>query len=143
LQHAPDGTISLRADQAEYEKLNETLDVRPHLLKANGIWDSPGIANQGSVLRALTRDWQIAVVATAVSGAAYDLGYSYQNNGANVNITGSPDWAGRVMLLDPAGLGSGCSDSQFAQFNAATVRGPAYGSLGLESGRNYMRGCFQ
>jgi hypothetical protein len=141
-QHAADGTISLRADQAQYEKLNETLDVRPHLLKANGIWNSPGIVSKGAVLRELTRDWQISAVLTAASGAAYSPGYSYQNNGSNVNITGSPDWGGRVILLDSAGLGSGCSDNQYAQFNALAVRGPGYGSVGMESGRNYLRGCF-
>ena len=142
LQHAADGTISLRSDEAQWEKLNETLDVRPHLLKANAVWDSPGIAGKGAVLRELTRDWQISGVLTAGSGAAYSLGYSYQNNGGNVNITGSPDWAGRVILLDPAGLGSGCSDNQYAQFNASTVQGPSYGSVGMESGRNYLRGCW-
>ena len=46
LQHAADGTISVRSDQAQYEKLNETLDVRPHLFKANVVWNSPGIIEQ-------------------------------------------------------------------------------------------------
>ncbi|MCC7174579.1 MAG: carboxypeptidase regulatory-like domain-containing protein [Bryobacterales bacterium] len=141
LQHAADGTISLRSDQAAYEKLMENLDVIPHLFKANGIWSSPGIQGKGAVVRELTRDWQISAVATVQSGAAYTLGYSYQNDGANVNITGSPDWAGRVVLLDLAKLGGGCSDNQYAQFDATTVRGPGYGSVGMESGRNYLRGC--
>jgi hypothetical protein len=37
--------------------------------------------------------------------------------------------------------GSGCSDNQYAQFNYAVVQGPGYGSVGLESGRNKLRGC--
>jgi hypothetical protein len=78
-------------------------------------------------------------VATVVSGPAYDLGYSFQNGAGNVNITGSPDWGGRVTLLD--GLGSGCSDNQYAQFNFAAMRPPTFGSVGMESGRNTMRGC--
>ena len=57
-----------------------------------------------------------------------------------MNITGSPDWGGRVILGD--GLGGGCSSDQYAQFNASAVRGPGYGSVGMESGRNYMRGCW-
>ena len=140
-QHAPDGTISLRADNAEWEKLNETLDRTPHLLKANGIWNSPGIQSHGAVLRHLTRDWQISAVASVSSGSAYGLGYSYQNDGGSVNITGSPDWGGRVTLLD--GLGSGCGgvENQYAQFNYQAIRPPTYGSNGMESGRNYMRGC--
>jgi len=139
LQHSPDGKISLRSDQAAYEKLNETLDVRPHLFKANGIWNSPNMTGKPAALRILLRDWQVSTVLTFGSGAAYDLGYAYQNNGFNVNITGSPDQAGRVNLLGD--LGSGCSDNQYSQFAATSVRGPTYGSLGLESGRNYMRGC--
>ncbi len=35
LQHAADGTISVRSDQADYEKLMENLDRRPHVFKAN------------------------------------------------------------------------------------------------------------
>ena len=31
LQHTPDGTFSIRADQAEYEELNKKLDMRPAL----------------------------------------------------------------------------------------------------------------
>ena len=142
-QHTSDGKIALRSDQKAYEKLMETLDPRPHLLKGYAVWDSPGIGSRGAVLRELTRDWQIASVLTFVSGAAYTLGYSYQANGAAVNITGSPDWGGRVVILDPGALGGGCSENQYAQFNASVIRGPSYGSVSMESGRNYMRGCFQ
>ena len=142
LQHAPDGTISLRSDQAAYEQLMSTRDVIPHLFKANGIWDSPGINNHGGVLRALTRDWQVSGVLTAQSGSAYDLGYQYLNNGFNVNITGSPDWAGRVIINDMAKLGGGCSENQYGQFDGTQIRGPGYRSVGMESGRQYLRGCF-
>ena len=76
---------------------------------------------------------------TAASGPAYTLGYSYTSAGGNVNITGSPDYGGRVILGND--LGSGCSDNQYAQFNALAVKGPGYNSLGMESGRNYVRGC--
>jgi hypothetical protein len=138
-QHAADGTISLRSDEAQWEKLNENLDRVPHLFKANVIWNSPGVKNHGAVLLNLTRDWQLSTVATVASGGTYGLGYSYQNNGSNVNLTGSPDWGARVYLLD--GLGSGCSDSQYAQFNGSAIRPPTFGSVGMESGRNYMRGC--
>jgi len=84
-------------------------------------------------------DWQIAGVLTAGSGTAYDLSYSFRDNGANVNMTGSPDYAARIVYIgDP---GSGCTGNQYAQFNTAAVTAPTYGSLGLESGRNILRGC--
>jgi hypothetical protein len=79
-------------------------------------------------------------VASVVSGGAYNIGHSYQNNGGSVNITGSPDWNGRP-IVDLTRVGSGCSDNQYAQFDVSAVRGPGYGSVGMESGRNYMRGC--
>ena len=87
----------------------------------------------------IVNDWQISGVLTANSGTEYDLGYSYQSNGANRNLTGSPDYGARIVYVgDPGG---GCSDNQYAQFNAAAVTGPSYGSVGLESGRNLMSNC--
>jgi hypothetical protein len=149
LQHAPDGTISLRADQEEYEKLNETLALQRHVIKSYAVWNLPGApASWGSIGRHLLSDWQLSGVFTGGSanhdgnnqpGGRYDLTYSYQNNGANVNLTGSPDYAARIVYLgDP---GSGCSGDQYKQFNTAAVTGPTYGSVGLESGRNILGGC--
>jgi hypothetical protein len=139
-QHAADGTISLRSDQKAYEKLMEKLDRRPHVAMFNAVWNSPDIQSKGSLVRNLVRDWQVSLLWRVASGAAYTLGYSYTNDGGNVNITGSSDWAGRMILLD--GLGGGCSSSnQYAQFNALAAKGPGYGSLSMESGRNYLRGC--
>jgi hypothetical protein len=143
LQHAADGTFSLRADQAEYEALNKNLDTRPHYVKANAVWELPKVRANGSGFARgighLVNDWQIAGVLTAGSGTTYDLSYSYQNNGGNVNLTGSPDYGARIVYIgDP---GRGCTDNQYAQFNPAAVTGPTYRSLGLESGRNLLRGC--
>jgi len=61
------------------------------LFKANAVWNSPGINNHGGFIRNLTRDWQLSGVGTVASGGTYGLGYSYVSNGANQNITGSPD----------------------------------------------------
>jgi hypothetical protein len=58
-----------------------------------------------------------------------------------VNLTGSPSYAARIRVLGEPG--SGCSDDQYAQFNTAAFAGPTYNSLGLESGQNYMGGCFE
>src|SRR6185295_15362852 len=112
LQHAPDGTISIRADQAEYEKLNENLALQRHVIKSYAVWDLPNAPSRfGMVGKYLLNDWQISGVLTAGSanqpgatqanGAAqtnnqtngrYDLTYTYQNNCANVNLTGSLDY---------------------------------------------------
>ena len=47
LQHAPDGSISIRADQAAYEKLNKQLNLQRHLVKANWVWDLPDLKTGG------------------------------------------------------------------------------------------------
>ena len=52
---------------------------------------------------------------------------------------GLANWGARTIIVgDP---GSGCSDDQYRQFNVSAVAAPSYGSVGLESGRNYMIGC--
>jgi hypothetical protein len=140
LQHNPDGSFSVRADQAAYEELNKKLDVRPHFFKANAIWALPGApAGLGRIGGFILNDWQLSGVLTAGSGQTYDITYDYQNDGENVNLTGSPNYAARTVFLgDP---GSGCSGDVYRQFNAAAVTGPTYGSVGMESGRNIMREC--
>jgi hypothetical protein len=143
LQHNPDGSYSVRDDQAQYEKLNENLDLRPNIIKANALYDLPKLhgsdAGAMKVLGYVLNDWQVSGVLSAGSAPAYDLSYSYQSNGGNVNLTGSPDYGARIVYVgDP---GSGCSDNQYAQFNVNAVTGPQYNSVGLESGRNILRGC--
>jgi hypothetical protein len=139
LVHAADGTIAVSPDQEAYEALNENLDRRPHVLKANAVWDLPSTDSLGRVVDAVLSDWQLSGVLTAASGPAYDLSFSYNANGSAKNLTGSPDYNARIVYLgDP---GSGCSGDQYAQFNRNAVTGPGYFSTGLESGRNALRGC--
>ena len=161
LQHAADGTISVRSDQAQYEQLNENLAMQRHIIKSFAVWDIPAApAKWGSVVKAILSDWQLSGVLTAGSayrpgaiqanGATqtnptnsdngrYDINYTYQNAGTSTNLTGSPDYAAKIVYLgDP---GSGCSSDQYRQFNAAAVTGPSYGSVGLESGRYLLGGC--
>jgi hypothetical protein len=142
LQHGADGSVSIRSDQAAYEKLNDQLNLQRHLVKANWVWDLPdwkAASGAGKVVGAIINDWQLSGLFTGGSGNRYDLTYSYNNAGGNVNLTGSPDYGARIILTgDP---GSGCSSNQYKQFNTAAVAGPTYNSVGLESGRNYLVGC--
>jgi hypothetical protein len=143
LQHAPDGSFSYRADQAEADALFQTDPVR-HTMKANFIWDLPDVKSGQSALRAIgliINDWQLSGIWTASTASPYQIGFSYQSGGSNVNLTGSPDYGARVRVVaDP---GSGCSDDIYRQFNNAAFQGPIAPSLGLESGNNYLKGCFQ
>ena len=56
-----------------------------------------------------------------------------------MNLTGTPSYGARIRVVgDP---GSGCSNNQYSQFNAAAFSGPVAPSFGLESGRNLLREC--
>src|SRR5262249_26450838 len=157
IQHNADGTYSIRPDQAQYEALNNNLDLRPNIIKANALYDIPKLhGSDHGAMKALgyvLNDWQVSGVFTAgsstsaansnngqnTSNFAYDLAYSYQSNGTNTNITGSPDYGGRVVYT--GGAGNGCSSNQYAQFNYKVVQGPSFNSVGLESGRNILHNC--
>ena len=140
LQHNPDGSITVRADQAEYEKLNENLGGRTHWVSANAIWSLPHVPQSfGRVVGLILNDWRLAGILTMGSGEPYDLGFSYQGGIGNTSLTGSPDYAARLIYTgDP---GSGCSSDQYRQFDVTKVQGPTYNSVGLESGRNILRDC--
>ena len=143
LQHNPDGTFTIRSDQAEADELLGTTIANRHNFKGNFVWDLPDIHGSGSALKALgilANNWQLSGVWTAATGSAYTVGFSYQNGGSSVNLTGSPNYAARIRVVgDP---GSGCSSNRLKQFNTAAFQGPLPGSVGLESGGDYLRGCF-
>ncbi|PYR55894.1 MAG: hypothetical protein DMF91_23250, partial [Acidobacteria bacterium] len=146
LQHNADGTYAERADQAQADTLLGDFVPNRHVLKGHFIWDLPDIHGGSSARNAigwLANDWQLSGVWTASTGGAYTVGVSYQGGATgngNQNITGSPNYGGRVRIVgDP---GSGCSSDPYRQFNTAAIAGPLAGSLGLESGADYLRGCF-
>ena len=147
LTHNADGSISIRADEAQWEGLLNQLNLQRHLVKANWVWNLPKIPTSKPAMKAIgyvVNDWQLSGLFTGGSGNRYDLGYSYQTAGNAVNLVGSPDYnnggtgARIVYTGDP---GKGCTSNRFAQFNTAAVAGPTYGSTGMESGRNIMTGC--
>jgi hypothetical protein len=142
LQHNADGSFGIRDDQAEADELLGMQNLRRHTFKANFVWDMPNLPadSLGSRIAGFAlNDWQLSGIYTAGSGSRYDVSYSYQSNGSNVNLTGSPNYGARVRILDETGRG--CSGNQYAQFTTNAFAGPLPGSVGLESGRNYLVGC--
>ena len=143
LQHNADGTFSERPDQAEANRLLGDYVPTRHLFKAHFVWDVPGIKSATLFKHALawvTNNWKLSGVWTGSTGSAYTVGVSYKAGGGNQNITGSPNYGGRVRIVaDP---GSGCSSDVYRQFNTTAFAGPLVGSVGLESGSDYLRGCF-
>jgi hypothetical protein len=144
LQHDANGGLSFRADQAEADALLGDNAPSRHLVRANFVWDMPDLARAGGLSRALgllANDWQLSGVWSAQTGSAYTVNYTYQSGGGNINLTGSPDYPARIRLMGDAG--QGCSSDPYRQFNAAAFAGPLSNSVGLESGTDYLRGCFQ
>jgi len=144
LEHRANGTFFERPDQREADRLLGDFIPTRHFFKGNFVWEIPGSKTSGTAARQMlkwvTNDWRFSGVWTATSGGAYALGYSYQGGGGNQNITGSPNYGGRVRVLGETG--GGCSSDIYRQFNLDSFGGPQVGSVGLESGPDYLRGCF-
>jgi hypothetical protein len=143
LQHNPDGSFSVRSDQAQADDLLGPVKPQTHIMKANFVWDLPDLATGSAVRRAIgvvVNDWQLSGIWTGATGSPYAIGFSYQSGGSSTNLTGSPDYGARIRVVDDTG--GGCSDDVYRQFNTAAFHGPLVGSVGLESGNGYMTGCF-
>lgn len=146
IQHNADGTWSYRSDQAQANKLFTDYIPTRHTLKGDFVWALPSLGNVSSgftqqFVKAVTRDWQLSGIWAANSPTAYTVGYSFQNGAGNQNITGSPDFGGRVRIT--GNPGSGCNSGNiYHQFNTSAFAAPQVGSVGLESGMDYLRGCF-
>ncbi|HET7697433.1 MAG TPA: carboxypeptidase-like regulatory domain-containing protein [Vicinamibacterales bacterium] len=143
LQHNADGTFSERADQADADRLLGRFVPVKHTFKGNFVWDLPDLHGSGAAMKGLglaLNDWQLSGVWTGATGSAYTVGTSYQTGGSQ-NVTGSPDYGGRMRIVGD--IGSGCSSDPLRQFVAAGFAPPLVNSVGLESGADYLRGCFQ
>jgi hypothetical protein len=144
LQHAADGTYTVRSDQAQADELIGHYVPIVHVMKGNFVWDMPDLKGGGKTTKAIgyiVNDWQLSGVWTGNTGPAYTVGVSYANGSGNQNITGSPSYGGRVKLVGDTG--SGCSSDPLRQLNYAGFAPPDVNSVGLESGSDYVRGCFQ
>jgi hypothetical protein len=150
LQHSADGSYVIRDDQAEADDILKDQGLQRHIIKGNVVWDFPNVTGGSTarnVIGAVANDWQLSGILTAGTGSPYSVVFSYAGGAVgngNQNLTGSPNYGGRILMTgDP---GSGCSSNQYAQFNTSAFSVPvpsaANPSVGLESGQNYMHGCF-
>ena len=143
LQHNDDGTITVRDDQARAQELFGNNQPLPHVMRAYFTWDLPDLPELrgvAGVAAHVLNDWTLSGIWNGQSGAAYNAAFTYQTGGGNVNLTGSPDYAARVLIVGDTG--SGCDANPLKQFNTSAFKGPAAGSVGLESPSGYLRGCF-
>ena len=144
IQHDANGNWSYRSDQAQADALLGDYIRTRHTFKGNFVYAIPGLKSVGNgaarqIVKQVTGDWQLSGIWSANSPTAYTVGMSYLSGGSQ-NLTGSPDYGVRpVVLSNP---GSGCSKDIYKQFNTAAFGPPAVGSVGLESGPDYLRGCW-
>ena len=121
--------------RANYMPLN--IDRR-HTLVANFVWGLPKVG-LGSLGNAALNGWQLSGIFRAGSGAPYTVGYSIPGITAK-NLTGAEGLESARIVINGT-PGSGCSGDPYRQFNTGAFTTPQPGSIGLESGLNYLRGC--
>jgi hypothetical protein len=111
---------------------------RRHVMAINYVYNTPKFAWGNRWTRFATDGWQFSGVAQFRTGAPFTPGFSVQGAG-NQNITGSATEGARI------GVVPGCDpythqDDPFNRLNPACFFAPQPGSLGLESGINYLYG---
>ena len=140
LQHSSTGAVSFSPVYDQNSSAINNVGFRRHTLKGFLVWELPKTKSLGKAGDYLVNGWQLSAVYTGGSGAPYDVTYTYASNGANVNLTGSPNYVARINVGKDAG--SGCSGNPYALFNAGAFSGPAYNSTGNESGSSLFHYCF-
>jgi hypothetical protein len=111
---------------------------RRQLLAINYVYTTPNFFRGNKLTRLVTDGWQVSGVTQAITGSPFTPGFSISGAG-NQNITGSNSEPARI------GVVKGCdpythSSDPFQQLNAACFFAPSPGSLGLESGINFLYG---
>src|SRR5262249_8559272 len=108
---------------------------RRHTFSVNFVYELPH-ANAGPLAEAVLNGWQLSGVYRWQTGQPYTVGFNIPGISA-YTLTGTQQLEGaRVVITgDP---GSGWSGDPYRQFNTAAFTTPQPGSIGLESGRNYM-----
>ncbi|MFN0084436.1 MAG: carboxypeptidase regulatory-like domain-containing protein [Blastocatellia bacterium] len=130
------GFGAVRIDGNERRANYGPLDFdRRHNFNVNWVYELPKFTNSTAAGLALN-NWQVSGIYRFQTGAPYNVGFTIPgisaytltgtqtNEGARVALTGKP--------------GSGGSSDPYRQFDVSAFAAPKPGSLGLESGRNFL-----
>jgi hypothetical protein len=108
---------------------------RRHILNLNWVYELPQMKSAGHLVRAVVNDWQLSGGYRYESGQPYGITWTVAGVN-NQNVTGSFTEGARVVILnDP---GDGYSSDPYRQIATNVFAPPQVGSIGLESGRNYL-----
>jgi hypothetical protein len=108
---------------------------RRHIFNVNWVYELPRKESAGRILGGIINDWQLSGGYRLESGAPYGITFSV-NGVNNQNVTGSHTEGFRPVINgDP---GKGYSNDPYAMFNTSAFSPAQVGSLGFDSGRNYL-----
>jgi hypothetical protein len=142
LTTATSDTTFVRADNltraTEYGPANFD---RRHVFAANYVYNLPSLTNGNRFLRAVTNGWQYSGVVSAGTGIPFTPGLSIsgvssQNTSGNTLANGTYEGA-RIGYVKGCNPYTG-SDDPWRRLNSACFFAPQPGSLGLESGINWL-----
>jgi hypothetical protein len=108
---------------------------RRHIFNVNWVYELPRKENANAILGGVINNWQLSGGYRLESGIPYGLTWSVNGIG-NRNVTGSDTEGFRILMTgDP---GSGHTEDPYQMVAAGVYAPAAVGSIGLESGRNYL-----
>lgn len=110
---------------------------RRHNFALNYVYDTPRLSGRNAFVRGVLGGWQVSGVTRFQSGAPFGVGYSITGI-SQQNITGSSTEGARVIILGNPYAGT--SNSPYNRLNPNAFTHPNVGSIGLESGVNYLTG---
>lgn len=109
---------------------------RTHNFNVNWVWDLPK-GTQNRSLGYLLNGWQLSGIYRYMTGAPYNVSVNIPGL-SGYGLTGTQQIEGfRVAMV--GNPGSGNSRDPYRQLNPAAFGVPGVGSLGYESGRNFLR----
>jgi hypothetical protein len=112
-----------------------SFDVRQNFA-LNYVYEIPGMKYGNRIIRSATNGWQISGVTSIRTGTPFTPGFSVSGAGS-ANQTGSNTEGARIGVVAGCNPYTGSSDP-FNRLNAACFFAPSPGSLGLESGQNWL-----
>jgi len=138
LTTATGDTNAVRVDQYTREAYyGPSGNDRRQMFVFNYVYNLPTLTGKNVVEKAVLGGWQISGVTSFISGSPYGPSFSVSSGGGNQNITGSYTEGSRLRLLGNPMTGS---LNPYNRLNASDFALPLVGSIGLESGVNYLTG---
>lgn len=138
LTTATGDTNAVRVDQYTKEAYyGPSGNDRRQMFVLNYVYNLPTLEGHHPAEKAILGGWQVSGVTSFISGSPYNPGFNISTGGGNQNITGSYTEGARLRLIGNPMTGK---SDPYNRLNASDFLLPLVGSIGLESGYNYLTG---